>query len=347
MFSRYVVTGRALLAQHNPGQSTNVDGTTRYYAGDQLGSARLLTNTNGYPIWEETYYPYGMEYTDSGSTANSSTVNNYKFAGMERDSESTNDNTMFRSYGNAMGRWLSPDPLGGDLSNPQSLNRYVYVLNNPTNYFDPFGLDYWWSGNCLSYDQFAYVDGELDSVDTFFLGCVDSGAPGTQGGGEKDRNGGNGGSSSTTAPAQQKFTSLCPPVPAVPPNVSVDANMKTADKSKSLIFAIPRLKWFYSMVRNRGPWDYKQTGRTLNDFGEITPSPYQDLANFNFGATGTAAGIESQVLLRAAGWAQQQAGTSQPNWGTPYSLSGPYGDDPRDQFMIKLGITHADNGCHQ
>jgi hypothetical protein len=37
---------------------------------------------------------------------------------------------------------LSPDPYLGsmDLSNPQSLNRYSYVLNNPTNFIDPLGL---------------------------------------------------------------------------------------------------------------------------------------------------------------------------------------------------------------
>ena len=39
-----------------------------------------------------------------------------------------------------MGRWLSPDPLAGDVSNPQSLNRYAYVLNNPTSLIDPLGL---------------------------------------------------------------------------------------------------------------------------------------------------------------------------------------------------------------
>src|SRR5207245_4975790 len=38
------------------------------------------------------------------------------------------------------GRWLSPDPIGGDISNPQSLNRYAYVLNNPTNLIDLLGL---------------------------------------------------------------------------------------------------------------------------------------------------------------------------------------------------------------
>ena len=37
-------------------------------------------------------------------------------------------------------RWLSPDPVAGDILNPQSLNRYAYVLNNPTTLTDPLGL---------------------------------------------------------------------------------------------------------------------------------------------------------------------------------------------------------------
>jgi hypothetical protein len=106
------------------------------------------------------------------------------------------------------------------------------------------------------------------------------------------------------------------------------------------------LNWFYNQVRNRGPWDYKQI-TTLSDFGTRNPSPYQDFGNFNYGATGAAAGIPQQVLLRAAGDAQIAAGTSQPGWGTPTSLSGPYGDDPQDQAMIMLGITYAQNGCRQ
>jgi hypothetical protein len=38
------------------------------------------------------------------------------------------------------GRWLTPDPLGGNITNPQSLNRYAYALNNPTSMTDPSGL---------------------------------------------------------------------------------------------------------------------------------------------------------------------------------------------------------------
>lgn len=34
---------------------------------------------------------------------------------------------------------MSPDPDAGNLANPQSLNRYAYVINNPTNGVDPDG----------------------------------------------------------------------------------------------------------------------------------------------------------------------------------------------------------------
>ena len=36
-------------------------------------------------------------------------------------------------------RWLAPDSYMGsyDLTNPESLNRYTYALNNPTSSIDP------------------------------------------------------------------------------------------------------------------------------------------------------------------------------------------------------------------
>ena len=67
---------------------------------------------------------------------------------MEQDENTSNvpmsEHAQFRQYSFLQGRWLAPDPYMGsyDLSNPQSMNRYAYVLNNPLSFIDPTGLDY-------------------------------------------------------------------------------------------------------------------------------------------------------------------------------------------------------------
>ena len=69
------------------------------------------------------------------------------FTGKERDTESGNDYFGARYYGSSMGRFMSPDPSGlmyADPTNPQSLNLYSYVLNNPLKYLDPNGLSCYW-----------------------------------------------------------------------------------------------------------------------------------------------------------------------------------------------------------
>jgi hypothetical protein len=48
-----------------------------------------------------------------------------------------------RTYLPEIGRFISPDTLVPDPGNPQSHNRYSYVLNSPVNYTDPSG--YLWS----------------------------------------------------------------------------------------------------------------------------------------------------------------------------------------------------------
>jgi RHS repeat-associated protein len=48
--------------------------------------------------------------------------------------------TRARWYQPRIGRWTSPDPIIPDFRNPQSINRYAYVLANPVNRVDPSGL---------------------------------------------------------------------------------------------------------------------------------------------------------------------------------------------------------------
>jgi RHS repeat-associated protein len=85
--------------------------------------------------------PYGQEIS---ATAN----DKIKFATYLRDGESGIDYAMNRLYAAGRGRFLSADPYRvnnsgpGDPGAPGSWNRYVYALGNPTNFYDPFGLDY-------------------------------------------------------------------------------------------------------------------------------------------------------------------------------------------------------------
>jgi len=59
---------------------------------------------------------------------------------MEWESESSLYHTWFRQYDPSQGRWMSVDPLAGTTDNPQSQDRYVYVLDDPVNLTDPLGL---------------------------------------------------------------------------------------------------------------------------------------------------------------------------------------------------------------
>ena len=120
---------------------------------DPLGTKRLQANTTG--IVEEWYASllFGDVLTPIPNPA--CTAANYcyaedatehHFTGKERDTESGNDYFMARYYSSAMGRFMSPDwsakvtPVPyAKLDNPQSLNLYAYVGNNPMTRFDPDG----------------------------------------------------------------------------------------------------------------------------------------------------------------------------------------------------------------
>ena len=103
---------------------------------DQISTSRLITNASGTVCCNADFTPFGQEVAYTNTCAQS-----YKFAGMERHTETANDHTWYRGYEFNLGRWMSPDPVGGDVTNPQSLNRYGYVLNNPTSLIDPLGLE--------------------------------------------------------------------------------------------------------------------------------------------------------------------------------------------------------------
>ena len=46
---------------------------------------------------------------------------------------------MTRYYSSTQGRFVSSDTFSGIITNPQTVNRYAYVTNNPLRYVDPTG----------------------------------------------------------------------------------------------------------------------------------------------------------------------------------------------------------------
>jgi RHS repeat-associated protein len=116
----------------------DASGNWIYPLQDNLGSTRAVLNASGAKVYDVDYYPYGALALSSGSTTNL-----YGFTGYETDTESGTNYAVFRNQSGTIGRFLRPDPYDGsyDVTNPQSLNRYTYVSNNPLSSIDPQGLD--------------------------------------------------------------------------------------------------------------------------------------------------------------------------------------------------------------
>jgi RHS repeat-associated protein len=130
---RDVYLGNKLIARKD------ASGSIHYLVQDQLGSERVSVSASGTVEDHMDTYPWG------GHAANytAASGNPYTFTGDEEDSESTSFHTPFRQLSSTLGRWLGPDPYDGsyDATNPQSLNRYTYVQNDPLNFTDPLGLE--------------------------------------------------------------------------------------------------------------------------------------------------------------------------------------------------------------
>jgi RHS repeat-associated protein len=126
----YVYLGGQLVAQY-------ADSTTHFVHKDHLGSTRLLTKLDKSPLEAPyDYLPYGEPIGPSGSGTT------HKFTGKERDAESGLDYFGARYYASTLGRFTSVDPVKitpGRLRDPQQLNQYSYVRNNPLRFIDPDG----------------------------------------------------------------------------------------------------------------------------------------------------------------------------------------------------------------
>jgi len=147
--NEYVFFAGRRIAQRTSG------GSVYFYYADALGTVHTITDATGHACYDASFTPYGQEVLNPNITQTCSS--NYKFTGYEYDSETGLYYAKARYYNPRLGRFMSTDPLGGDVGDPQSLNRYAYVGNHPTDSIDPSGMvnvpgyHGWWGGGGLGY----------------------------------------------------------------------------------------------------------------------------------------------------------------------------------------------------
>lgn len=115
-----------IVAQKNP------DGTITYNNTDHLGSNSVITDSAGALVEKTTYAPFG-EVMSGGTTAK------FQYTGQEKDQETGLNYYDARYYDPHLQRFTQPDTYTQNVYNPQDLNEYSYVLNNPVRYTDPTG----------------------------------------------------------------------------------------------------------------------------------------------------------------------------------------------------------------
>jgi RHS repeat-associated protein len=109
------------------------DGAVNWLHGDHLGSTSLATDGVGEQVSRQLYYPFGEV-----RWASAEMPTDFGYTGQRLDGTGL----MFyhaRYYAPTLGRFVSADTIVPKPGEPQYLNRYSYVRNNPLRYVDPSG----------------------------------------------------------------------------------------------------------------------------------------------------------------------------------------------------------------
>ncbi len=125
----------------------------------------MTDDPDGDSVETSEYLPYGGQREQIGTS-----ITDYKFTDQELDTKTGLYNYDARLYDPVIGRFITPDPIIPEVYNPQSLNRYSYVLNNPLKYTDPTGhLVVAWGGGaavgCTGNCGLDFFEDDTDDLD--------------------------------------------------------------------------------------------------------------------------------------------------------------------------------------
>ena len=109
--------------------------SVQYYLKDHLGNVRMVIKEDGSVLQRTEYYGFGLPFfKDTSSVA----TNKYLYNGKEQQPQTNWLDFGARMYNPGLGRWIVPDPITEDHF---EMTSYSYVMNNPSNFKDFFGLD--------------------------------------------------------------------------------------------------------------------------------------------------------------------------------------------------------------
>ena len=105
----------------------------KYIYPDHLGSSSRMADARGNQVKAIFYMPFGGTAAESGEAKA-----RYRYTGKEKD-----DSGLYyygaRYYDDRVGRFMAADSVLPDRYDPQQLNRFAYVRNNPIKLVDPDG----------------------------------------------------------------------------------------------------------------------------------------------------------------------------------------------------------------
>jgi RHS repeat-associated protein len=151
----YFIAGQLVAFERSSGYG--VDWGRRFVFRDHpstalrtgLGSTNVIINgASGLLLWRDRYLPFGDLRDTYRRDAGFSLQTQYRFTGQRLEQrlgtpENGRDRGLYfygaRWYDSSLGRFIQPDTIVPQPGNPQALNRYAYVLNNPLRYVDSTG----------------------------------------------------------------------------------------------------------------------------------------------------------------------------------------------------------------
>jgi RHS repeat-associated protein len=126
----YYIYGVGLVSRIDAG------GNAQYYHYDSRGSTIALTDATGKITEAYAYDPFGRPINGQLSD------NRFRYLGRHGVMDEENGLLYIRAryYSTKRGRFITKDPTTGKDGDSQSMNRYIYALNNPVKLIDMSGL---------------------------------------------------------------------------------------------------------------------------------------------------------------------------------------------------------------